>query len=418
MRVIGQLLGREREGRPTFTVLDLETTGLYPSTDRVVEVGLVQLDDQGAEVASWTTLVDPGRDVGPTSIHGISAGDVLGAPRFADIAPELLWWFGGTILAAHNARFDRSFLDAEFARVGLGEPIPSMLCTMNESNRLGLTFSRRLVDCCEELDLEARPSHCALDDARAAGAILAELLRVRGVRALEAPEPLARRVVEHPGVATRRRTDQRPPREGSGLGSLAARVSVPSLDVGDPATARSYLAVLDQVLEDRRVTADEVALLSHTAADYGLGTADLEAVHRGYVHGLWALAMADEVVTDAERREIEEIAGLLGVSSLEAAESIDGPTRPSEEVDLAGTSVCFTGDSVCSIGGRHLDRETAEALAAEHGLIVKTNVSRKLDILVLADVDSQSGKAKAARSAGIRLMDERAFWRALGVQVE
>ncbi len=83
-----------------------------------------------------------------------------------------------------------------------------------------------------------------------------------------------------------------------------------------------------------------------------------------------------------------------------------------------GKSVCFTGDSCCSVDGQTLTREDASLLAAAQGLTVLKGVTKKLDILVVADPDSQSGKARKARDYGTRIMAERAFWEHLGVTVD
>ncbi|WP_143026021.1 exonuclease domain-containing protein [Leucobacter chromiiresistens] len=62
-----------------FAVIDFETTGFVPErNDRVVEVGVVLLDETGQQEHSWTTLVNPRRDVGASHVHGISGGDLLG----------------------------------------------------------------------------------------------------------------------------------------------------------------------------------------------------------------------------------------------------------------------------------------------------------------------------------------------------
>lgn len=62
-----------------------------------------------------------------------------------------------------------------------------------------------------------------------------------------------------------------------------------------------------------------------------------------------------------------------------------------------------------------MERNEAEDLARAADLIVKSGVSKKLDILVCADPHSQSSKARKARDYGVRIMAEEAFWRALGV---
>lgn len=86
--------------------------------------------------------------------------------------------------------------------------------------------------------------------------------------------------------------------------------------------------------------------------------------------------------------------------------------------ELAGQTVCFTGESVCTLLGVPLSRETQESLAAWAGLTVKAGVSRKLDLLVLADPDSQSGKARKAAELGVRRIAEPVFWRLAGVPVD
>ena len=70
------------------------------------------------------------------------------------------------------------------------------------------------------------------------------------------------------------------------------------------------------------------------------------------------------------------------------------------------------------IGGDTISREQAEALAANAGLVVAKSVTKKLDLLVVADPQTLSGKAKKAREYGTRIMAEMAFWKAIGVPVE
>ena len=71
-------------------MVDVETTGLYPSTDRIVEVAVVHLDANAEITGQFCTLINPGRDVGPTQYHGITATDVHNAPTFA-AAVESVW---------------------------------------------------------------------------------------------------------------------------------------------------------------------------------------------------------------------------------------------------------------------------------------------------------------------------------------
>ncbi|WP_460363961.1 3'-5' exonuclease, partial [Actinocorallia lasiicapitis] len=116
-----------------YAVVDVETTGLDPGRhDRVVEIGVVQLDPAGRETGSWGSLVNPGRDLGPQRIHRIVAADVRHAPAFAELAGTVADLLRGRIVAAHNLAFDAAFLAAEFRRAGTDVPLDpaSGACTM------------------------------------------------------------------------------------------------------------------------------------------------------------------------------------------------------------------------------------------------------------------------------------------------
>ena len=151
----------------TFAVIDFETTGLVPErTDRVVEVGVVLTDDQGNTEHEWTTLLNPGRDVGATHIHGIAACDVVDAPRFADIADHLLSMLYGRVVVAHNATFDMRFLYRELALARYAiSCLPMALCSMKWARRV--IGTAKLAHCCEAFGIPLDNAHSALGDARA-----------------------------------------------------------------------------------------------------------------------------------------------------------------------------------------------------------------------------------------------------------
>jgi len=168
------MLFRQRAAMPGFAVVDVETTGLYPATDRVVEVAVVQVSSDGQVTAEFTTLINPGRDVGPTRIHGIRAADVVHAPPFDHVAAALWQILDGRVLVAHNVAFDARFLEAEFGRCGVHLPPPPLMCTMQlASYYLPGLPSRSLAACCSAANITMPGWHCALDDARAAALLLA-----------------------------------------------------------------------------------------------------------------------------------------------------------------------------------------------------------------------------------------------------
>lgn len=414
-----------------YAVVDLETTGLWPQrSDRVVEVAIIRLDPGLAVTEVWTTLVNPERDVGPVRLHGITASDVASAPTFRQLAAPLVARLSGAVLVGHNLRFDAGFLRAEFLRVGYTFPDARGLCTLAMASEIDLPGGRTLSNCCKQLGLDVRPDHSALADAQAATELLRYCLAERKRRGMTLPphEPLALELPPAASIPSRLRPrGSGPPRDReSPLHALLSRLPPHAAAVDASAEAvAAYADLLDRALEDRRVTADELHALEETAAAWGLDRDAVADIHRSYLTSLLGLALADDRLTDFERDDLERVAGVLGlVAELPvllkagAVPEMMAARPASRSHEFAGRSVCFTGESMCSVGGFPLDREHQELLAAQAGLVVAPRVTKKLDMLVLADPESMSGKARSARNYGIRLIAERAFWIAVGVTID
>ncbi len=108
---------------PREIVLDTETTGLDPRRGhRVVEIACVELDDLMPTGRHFHCYIDPERDIDPDAerVHGISSAFLSGKPRFADsaVAAALIEFIGDAALVAHNASFDRGFVNSELDRAG------------------------------------------------------------------------------------------------------------------------------------------------------------------------------------------------------------------------------------------------------------------------------------------------------------
>ncbi|GHU32570.1 hypothetical protein AGMMS50256_22890 [Betaproteobacteria bacterium] len=157
---------------PTHEALvfvDLETTGANFANDRVMEIGLVEVDrNDPNSVREWSALVDPGRPVPPfiTGLTGIDTAMVEGAPSFAQLAPELLEKLRGRLFIAHNARFDYGFLRHEFKRMGIDFHATN-LCTVKLSRALFPEYHRHSLDTLiGRYGITVDDRHRALADAR------------------------------------------------------------------------------------------------------------------------------------------------------------------------------------------------------------------------------------------------------------
>lgn len=169
----------------TVIVLDFETTGHSPTLgDRPIEVGAVRIE-QGMIVDRFQALMNPGFTISwfIESLTGISNELVAAAPECEAVMHRFADWIGDVPLVAHNANFDRKFLDAELARIGRERTNP-MACTVLASRRLFPEApDHRLSTLVSYLNIATSGTfHRALADAEMTGSLwilLIDLLRDR-----------------------------------------------------------------------------------------------------------------------------------------------------------------------------------------------------------------------------------------------
>lgn len=102
-----------------FTIFDIETTGMSPTLDRIVEIAAIRVDLDGIE-SRFHSLVNPQCIISErvTGVHGITNEMVENCKSFRDIGIEFTTFASGSTLVAHNARFDLSFLQESLYRAG------------------------------------------------------------------------------------------------------------------------------------------------------------------------------------------------------------------------------------------------------------------------------------------------------------
>jgi DNA polymerase-3 subunit epsilon len=386
-----------------YAVIDLETTGLNVGMrHRICEIAIIGVDSSGRIRDEWCSLVNPERDLGPQAVHGITAADARRAPSFANLACHVADRLRGRIVVAHNLAFDAGFLRAEFARMGHDVPVAYAdgLCTM----RLAADFlpyaGRSLADCCLAAGIDIEHAHSALYDARAAAKLLGTYVAQAGPAA---PWNGLAQVAANAGwpdlpyqsVMPARRRETLTPSE-----HFLARMVERLPRVPEPPQADQYLQLLDTVLVDRNISETEAEALVDLAEQQGLSRAEVVALHGRYLQALAVEACDDGVVTDAEFTELVLAAELLGLSRSDASAALDAAREPAPEAAVpilpgqrfrlqAGDHVAFTGQ----MG----ERELWEERAREFGLAVGGTVTRQSRLLVAADPDTLSGKARQAR---------------------
>ncbi len=162
-----------------YVVLDFETTGLKYD-DRVIEIAALRVE--GPRITQFQTLCNPGVALPPfiTHLTGLTDDDLAGAPP-TTIAIERLMaeiLYDQPVLVAHNATFDRRFLDQELARAGLSPYAGPHFCTMQWSRRLFPKLpSHGLEKLIHHLQIPIDQHHRALADVQATHYLLGLLAR-------------------------------------------------------------------------------------------------------------------------------------------------------------------------------------------------------------------------------------------------
>jgi len=164
-------------------VLDTETTGFDPFTgDRLVELACLEIEDFVPTGRSLHRYIDPCRDMPPEAerVHGLSSAFLRGKPKFedAEIVEAFLDFVGDAPLIAHNAGFDRNFINWELARVSRAEiPDHRWVDTLGLAKQRFPGMHNSLDALCKrfKISLSEREKHGALIDAKLLAAVYLEL---------------------------------------------------------------------------------------------------------------------------------------------------------------------------------------------------------------------------------------------------
>ncbi len=408
---------------PGFAVIDLETTGLFPGGhDRIVELAVVHVDDHGLITGSWETLLNPGRDLGPQQIHGIRAADILDAPTFAEVVPQLVELLAGRVPVAHNARFDSGFLFAELEAAGVELwQRPEFLCTMLLARDYLPGSGRALADCCDAFDIPLDGAHRAGADALATASLLSAYMAADPntslwFEALERASTFGWPPV--PDVEVTRAWRARPDAVAEiTAATFLERITRKLPEFAGPTEQAEYLAMLDRALIDRHISATEAHALVALTEELGIDRTTVVVLHRRYFDDLAAVAWADGELTDAELADLVAVADLLDIPTDAIGEATDASRWVAAAASAESSAHVFSlmpGDLVVLTGEMTLPRAAIELELVSRGYTPWPAVTKKVALVVAADPDSLSGKARKARDYGIPVVGESALWGLLG----
>ena len=419
-----------------FSLIDLETTGLFKN-DRIVEISIRKVDFQGNEIEHLNTLVNPERDVGPQSIHKISALDVQNAPVFSELVGNILSIIDNSVLVGHNINgFDIKFLSKEFEKAGLN-------FIYNEENTLdSLRFAKELKyplkleklykSIVKGSSIKKINFHNASEDTKA----LLNIFKTNDFKNWVLRQQVTPIFFEDipeksKSLATR----------GEGLESVSSfiesiKYSEKIIDLEfDEFNLNQYSIALQSYIEDKEVSDEEILKIQEFVSEFNISIDEARQIHKHILDTYTDIALLDSKITDEEMYKLRQISKLLGIENY-LEESIENSSNNNIKnklldktisvlplkresnfyiEDLKGKLVCFTGDILVVSSGQEYDKDGFTSVSKNKGINISSTLNKKVDILVAQDVFSQSSKIQKAKNYGIRILDSNDFARKIGV---
>ena len=162
----------------TFTIIDIETTGLSKHYHKITEIAAAKFQNSRI-VESYQTLINPQVRIPSfiTRLTGIDNELVKDAPKIKQVLPSFVEFLSDDIFVAHNATFDFGFLEHNLNRHFRYRLLNNRLCTRKLANRLYPELPRkRLADLCKFMNVNNLQAHRALGDVQATAKIFTNML--------------------------------------------------------------------------------------------------------------------------------------------------------------------------------------------------------------------------------------------------
>lgn len=436
-KVLGKTSAQNLTGSSNqFVVIDVETTGLSPKQDRILEIALLEFSD-GKIVSEYVTRFNPEGPVGATDIHGITEADVIDSPKFVDCAKAILSFIDGKTLVAHNARFDLAFLRNELLYAGFEVSWLPAICTFEASRYYFPNLERRkLIDCCSEAEITLSDAHSALGDARATGELMhyyltptkhpkprhedvvliqnpaqLEVTRVNFKRFPERKHPVVRAAIQRAQEREKNadlNQNYEALKNALKACSLSAVLNRP-LEAG----VETYLDKLIEFLDDGMLSEDEQGALKDVGSTYNLDEKKQLDAHEILLLALAFQAVEDETVSILERDELNSLAQVLGLDEKASAKAVKEAKKIKDE-NISRIlpplpdgwklgDPLRVGDKVVFTGCDPEIRNQLESDSKKVGVAISSSISTKTRFLV-TDGSYVGNKANDAKKLGTRIV--------------
>jgi len=296
-----------------ISVVDIETTGLYPGGDRIVELAVVRIEPNEKPRLVLDTLINPSRRVAATEIHGITDHDVADAPHFEEIAGNVASAISGSVFASYNVYFDIKFLYEELSRVGMSKELPHM-CLMYLRPMLGIGKRCSLGDACHAHGIPRDSCHQAAADALMGSQLWEQYVDVLASKQVNTFDDLAKlksyKFISSFSEDPLSKTTAATLRTCSHLKSRRIPASLKERTTGAPKEinpATEYWDALTATLADFSLTMDEVEYLKAKQQSLRPSDQQIRWLHARAFSSLLAAISQDHAITAEEVETLSKI---------------------------------------------------------------------------------------------------------------
>lgn len=294
-----------------YAIIDLETTGLDKTKNRIIEIAIRRIDNSGKFIDEISTLINPEvSDVGPTFIHHIKPEHVLDAPTFSEFAPEILNRLSGSIVVAHHAAFEDGFLGAEFARIGVGIPSMPAIDTLWLSRQVIDLPNYKMATVIDAFGIKEEDAHTALGDVRMLSKLLPILIAKS--KPLKYLVPVFISTSENHSGRIKTRVSNLSKGESGWMANVLKKLPESGLSLTD-AVIGKYTEMLNEFLSDGKIIGEEAKALAKIAGSSGLGAEQMRKIHQDYFAAIEKIALEDGVLTEVEKKKLSTLKSQLGL---------------------------------------------------------------------------------------------------------
>lgn len=411
-----------------YAVIDTETTGLnIRGNDRVVEIAVVLLDPNLNVTGYYETVLNPERDLGLVSLHGIDGLIASHGASFRDILPSLAALLHDRVIIGHNVEFDINMLEVEYTRENISPNFGIGLDTLRLAKSLPFRASNyKLGTLCNHFNIPLLDAHTAMADAIATANLLISMINNYQCNVNCSPSDFSSSPMSNDLSAWRTRTDIQQ------ILSTPADLSECILNLHDitvelpESSINTYLRTMHTALLNNRYTSWEKALIEETIAGLSLTKGHVIDLNEEYVfmlicknllenNGVWN----NETYT---ANQISVAAAFGGVKDHRVEHLIQETLSQSHHIQPTAEKLnnyfSFAPGDIFVVTGEdfaHYEKEDWETLLSRRGFIPKPSTTKTTKLIIAGDPYSLSAKAVKARKYGIPVLAEETIITMVGL---